>query len=116
MSVKFNYAVDLEKLKLTPIEKKTIETAGVSSVFEGLFTGLLTQKYPDGVQGSTRKSLNRVLRKLDESENSGSVELEAAEVDLLKEVFNTETKVPASAVRLFSLFEEEVDKLAKEAD
>lgn len=115
MAVEFNFDVDLEALKLTAVERRVIEQNGVGTIFEGLLTGLLNQKFPEGLKGSERKSFNRILRKLDESE-SVSIELESAEVDLLKSVFNEETAVPPQSVRLFSAFEAKVEAVAKEVE
>ena len=112
MSVQFNFAVDLEKLKFSAMEQRVIETQGMSTVFEGLLTGLLQQKHPNGVKGADRKSFNRILSKLDNAEDN-TIELEAAEVDLLKTVFSDETAVPPQSVRVFSEFEERVEQAAK---
>jgi len=113
MSIEFNVDVDVDELKLNPMEKRIVEAQGVTTVFEGLLTGLLQQKNPEGLKGQDRKIFNRILNKLDATENA-SIELECAEVDLLKSVFNDETPVPPQSVRVFSVFESRVEQAVKE--
>ena len=111
MAVEFSFAVDTAKLKLNPIEERVIDEQGFAPVFENILSGALQTKYQQGLTGPKLKSLNRILRKLDTVDGTAStIELESAELDLVKEAFGEDIPVQPAQVRIFSLYQEEVER------
>lgn len=74
----------------------------------------IKNKYPDGLDGQLRKIWGRIQKKLDEaldSEKEQTVELEAAEVDIIKGAFTDKLKFPVAAAKYVLLLEDAINKL-----
>lgn len=110
MSYKIDLNLDWKKIGV-PSEAPIIAQGGSVLLFENIVSTCITSKYPNGLAGPKLRSYNRILNKLDSQRHEAqqSLQLETAEYELLKEIFNDETiSILPGDTRLFFLYEERI--------
>lgn len=115
MSLTFTYNIDLGRAKLTSGEVNFLNDHGQADLFENMLSGALSTLYPDGLTDQKQRSMKRLLTKLDKSSNSGSFDLECAELDLLKEAFSENVGVAPKNLRIFGMYQEEVERCVEKS-
>lgn len=110
---KFNYTVDLAKLKLNQAEVDFANKDNQKSMFENMLNAGLSSKYPSGLIGSVGRILARIYNKLDESSN-GLLLLEESEFDLIKSTFcDDNVRFDPAQFRIICLYQFNIDKVEK---
>lgn len=99
-----SYKLDIEKLKLNEQETRFLTDVGEKVFFENTLNQGLSNKYPSGMPIAKQKIYSRLLDKLD-SDCTGTLEIEEAEFDLIKEVMTSEdAKFHPGQTRLISQY------------
>jgi len=80
-----------------------------------LITIGLDSKYPQGLDGASRRVFGRLQRKFDEAveKKEETIQLESAELDLIKNALS-EGKYPVNFTKYVLTLEEEVERCEKE--
>lgn len=114
MAKKLKYVFDIKKLRTgSDKELPQLQNFEYARIFENLFVELMSARYKEGVSGPNIKIMNRILKQLGE-DSSGTISVESAELDLLKDLFlGSETIVHPKNVRIFCVYQEEIEKLVK---
>ena len=106
----FNLALDFTGLGIDENQQQAIKDRGFATIFEALFNNLITVKHKTGVNGANLRTLNRIYKKLDSCVDN-KIDLEAAEIDLLKDIFMDDTvSVLPVQVRIFMQYRTELEK------
>lgn len=111
---KFTFLIDYSKIKASEKEKEATELAGGSAyVFENFFNAQAMRKFqPKGLEGPNLRAYTRILSKVDDSQD-GTIEVEKAELDLLKELTSDELGTIPQQVRLWSYYRSKVEEALK---
>lgn len=107
----FDFSIDYNVLKIKENERLAIESQGGSKfVFENFILSLTTAKYPRGLSGLKLRVFGRILEKIDSSIGY-KFDLEAAEVDLLKEIIlSDDIEVLPQQIRLYSYYRKKFEE------
>lgn len=110
---KFTYTLNLDLLRLNEKEKVFIAESGEKSILENILNQGLAGKYPSGMSTDKRRIYGRLLEKMD-ADTSGTLEIEEAEFDLIKEaIASDEARFLPEQTRLISQYLKAID-MAKE--
>ncbi len=110
--MKFKYVADPIILGLKNDIEITIEDQ--KKVFESFLSDLFNTKYQNSLKGTLQRRLCALFAKLDSS-SDGDIDLESADVDLLKEVLiNDEIGVNARQVRYLNYLRSNLEKVINE--
>lgn len=118
--VKFSYEIDLRRLRLS--EEALSDFASKSNALTTMFENCLSAivRALGGLEGASLRAFTRILYKLDEQSDLGvdsnhSIELEKAEVDVLKHILmNDKVKVDPAFARAFGLYQQKLEELLLE--
>jgi len=99
-----NLNLNLDYKRREEDEKKTSNVA----LSIDYITYAISSHYKEGVEGQLKRVIGRLQRKLDEAEET--LELEQAEIDIIKKAFEKVT-VPTALVKYWVILEDEIDLL-----
>lgn len=84
-----------------------------SEIFRNYLKAGISSGYKEGLKSDDRRIWNNIENKIDEAIlGNGEVELNAIEIVFIKRAFD-KAVIPASEVKLFSVVENEITKLAE---
>lgn len=99
-------------------EKQNPEKIEPQQIVYNWITYAIGQKHKEGLQGGMLRTWGRLQRKFDKAveDKDTSVELESAELDLIRKAFNDGEKVkfPIDAARVVMVIQEEIDNLKEQ--
>ena len=114
---KFKFDVDFDEVKISEAERTALDKMGGSSfLFENILQNVCNSIFPQGIKGPKGRAYERILKKMDHS-TDGTIDLEAAEIDLLKEMIDSEeSAVAPQQVRLRSYYRDRIHETQAEAE
>lgn len=108
----FKYSIDFSTLNLSDAELTALskEPQSRKNIFESNVYFLANKKYTNGLSQPQQRTLTRILNKLDVSTDE-SIDLEVAEVDLLRDLFCSDIAIPADRIRMLGLYQTAIEAI-----
>jgi hypothetical protein len=108
---KLYFNVVLEKLNIPDSEKTFFQReTTIRRMFEDMLIAGLNNKFPSGMPTRDGRILNRILEKLDKSDDNFFLILEESEFDLVKSAFDENARFQPGQYRLICQYQENIEK------
>jgi len=95
-------------------EKENPEKISNQEITLNYLNYAVNSKYKNGLSGQMRRIWGRIQRKFDDNIEKDEIELEKAEIDLIKKLFADDVNFPGGSAKYLLDLEEEIEKLGKD--